>query len=209
MNNIQIFQERIGTKPDGDIGPKTMKAFQKHYVLTAEETAHFFAQISHETGGFKLFEENLNYSASGLRKIFGKYFPTNALANLYARKPKKIGSRVYANRMGNGDESSQEGWFYRGRGALQLTGKNNYKEFQNWINTYEDKKTNVIDNPDLIEKYYSFESAIHYFDDRGLWKFCKTVNDQTILVVTKRINGGTNGLHHRNVLTKRYYDLLK
>jgi len=202
--SLNKLQTKIGAEPDGSFGPDTLKKAMEFFKLTPEETAHFFGQISHETGGFRLFTENLNYSAKGLQNTFGKYFPDN-LEDSYARQPIKIASRVYANRMGNGDELSQDGWKYRGRGALQLTGKANYKAFANFIKTDE-----VITNPEIVSTELAFESALFFFDRNKLWDIAKKgVTDSTILSITKKINGGTNGLQDRISLTKRYYKWLK
>jgi len=197
------FQEKIGAKPDGSFGPATIKAAMAYFKMSPERAAHFFGQTSHETGGFQLFTENLNYSASGLKGTFGKYFPNN-LAESYARQPVKIASRVYADRMGNGNEASQEGWAFRGRGALQLTGKANYKAMSDKL-----LKPEIMTNPDLVASDYAFESAIFFFEKNNLWTIAdKGVNADTILAMTKRINGGTNGLEDRVSLTNRYYSWL-
>lgn len=199
------LQKKVGANPDGDFGPNTLKKAAEFYKLNPERAAHFFAQLSHETAEFKLFSENLNYSADGLRKIFPKYFPTSILANAYARKPEKIANRAYANRMGNGDEASGDGYKFRGRGAIQLTGKANYQNFANHIKNQE-----IMTNPDLVASDYAFESAMFFFDRNKLWDICdKGVTDATILSLTKRINGGHNGLKHRSELTKKYYGWLK
>lgn len=203
MSLIKL-QEKIGVKADGSFGPATLKAAAAYFKLTPEAAAHFFGQTAHETGGYALFSENLNYSASGLRGIFGKYFP-GTLAEDYARQPVKIASRVYGNRMGNGDEASQEGYKFRGRGALQTTGKANYQAFANSIG-----KPEIMTNPDLVATDYAFEAALFFFEKNKLWDIAnKGVNDDTILLLTKRINGGTNGLEDRASLTKRYYTWLK
>lgn len=199
------LQKKIGANPDGDFGPNTLKKAAEFYKLTPERAAHFFAQLSHETAEFKLFSENLNYSTDGLKKTFPKYFTTSILANAYARKPEKIANRAYANRMGNGDEASGDGYKFRGRGAIQLTGKANYQNFANHIKNQE-----IMTNPDLVASDYAFESAIFFFDRNKLWDICdKGVTDATILSLTKRINGGTTGLSHRSELTKKYYGWLK
>ena len=198
------LQKKIGATADGAFGPGTLKAAATFYKMSPERAAHFFGQTAHETGDFALFSENLNYSASGLDKIFGKYFP-DKLEDQYARQPMKIANRVYANRMGNGDEASGDGWKYRGRGALQLTGKSNYEAFSKYLN-----KPEIMQNPDLVADQYAFESAMFFFDNNKLWALCdKGVDDGVILALTKRINGGTNGLDHRMSLTKRYYGWLK
>jgi putative chitinase len=174
------------------------------YKLTPVRAAHFFAQTAHETGGFKAFSENLNYSAQGLQGIFGKYFP-GTLEESYARQPEKIANRVYASRMGNGDEASGDGWKFRGRGALQLTGKSNYQAFAEYL-----KKPEILDTPDLVATTYAFESAMFFFDRNKLWSICdQGVNDAAILALTKRINGGTHGLEDRNAKTKKYYEYVK
>lgn len=197
------LQEKIGANPDGSFGPATLKKAMEYFKMTPEKAAHFFAQTGHETGDFQLFVENLNYSATGLQNIFGKYFPGN-LEESYARQPIKIASRVYADRMGNGNEASKDGWTFRGRGALQLTGKSNYKAFSDYL-----KKPEIMQNPDLVATDFAFESAMFFFDNNKLWSICdKGVSDATILSLTKRINGGTNGLEHRASLTKRYYKWL-
>jgi putative chitinase len=202
--SLKSLQEKIGTTADGAFGPGTMKAAMAYYKLTPVRAAHFFAQTSHETGVFKAFNENLNYSAQGLQGTFGKYFPGN-LEESYARQPEKIANRVYANRMGNGDEGSGDGWKYRGRGALQLTGKSNYQSFAEYL-----KKPEIMENPDLVATTYAFESAMFFFDKNKLWTICdQGINDAAILALTKRINGGTNGLDHRKDLTYKYYNYVK
>jgi len=203
MSLIKL-QEKIGVTADGSFGPTTIKAAAAYFKLSPVRAAHFFGQTAHETGGYHLFSENLNYSASGLKGTFPHYFPTDDLANAYARQPIKIASRVYADRMGNGNEASQEGYTFRGRGALQTTGKSNYQAFSDSLH-----KPEIITTPDLVANDYSFESAIFFFDRNKLWDIAdKGVNDDSILAITKRINGGTNGLEDRASLTKRYYQWL-
>jgi putative chitinase len=203
MSLIKL-QEKIGATPDGSFGPQTLKKAMAYFKMTPERAAHFFGQCSHETGGFSIFSENLNYSAKGLQNTFGKYFPDN-LEESYARQPIKIASRVYANRMGNGNETSQDGWKFRGRGALQTTGKDNYKAFSEYS-----KKPEILTNPDLVATDYSFESALFFFERNKLWSICdKGVNDDTITALTRKINGGFNGLDDRESLTRRYYNWIK
>ena len=202
--SIKSLQTKIGVTADGAFGPGTLKAAMNYYKMTPERAAHFFAQTAHETGEYKSFSENLNYSADGLKKIFGKYFP-DKLNESYAKQPEKIANRVYGNRMGNGDENSGDGFKFRGRGALQTTGKNNYLALSNHL-----KKPEIMTNPDLVATDYAFESAMFFFESNKLWSICdKGVNDDTILTLTKRINGGTNGLDHRKALTLKYYGWLK
>lgn len=203
--SIEKFCSKIGVAPDPKFGAEVLKAAMKYYKMTPERAAHFFAQTNHESGGFTKFTENLNYGAKGLRGIFGKYFPTDAMAVAYERKPEKIANKVYASRMGNGPESSGDGWKYRGRGALQLTGKDNYNALATHLG-----KPEILTNPDLVATDYIFESAIWFFDKNKLWDICdKGVNDASILAITKKINGGTHGLDDRSTKTKKYYSLLK
>jgi len=200
--SLKSLQTKIGVTADGAFGPGTLKAAMKYYEMSPIRAAHFFAQTGHETGNFKLFVENLNYSAKSLQAVFGKYFPGN-LEESYARQPEKIASRVYASRMGNGDEASGDGWKYRGRGALQLTGKSNYQAFAEYL-----KKPDL--SPEAVADEYSFESAFFFFDRNKLWSICDAgINDDSILKLTKRINGGTNGLAHRSELTYKYYNWVK
>lgn len=202
--SLKSLQERAGVAADGAFGPGTLKAAMSLLKLTPVRAAHFFAQTAHETGGFKAFSENLNYSAQGLQGIFGKYFP-GTLEESYARQPEKIANRVYASRMGNGDEASGDGWKYRGRGALQLTGKANYEAFAKYLG-----KPEIVTNPDLVATTYAFESAMFFFDKNKLWDICdKGVSKETILALTKRINGGTHGLADREEKTFKYYGYVK
>ena len=131
--SLKSLQAKIGGPADGAWGPGTFKAAMAYYKFTSVRAAHFFAQTAHGTGGYKAFGENLNYSADGLLGIFKKYFPDKATATRYARQPEKIANRVYASRMGNGNEASGDGWRYRGRGALQLTGRDNYLALANIV----------------------------------------------------------------------------
>ena len=198
--SLVTLQQKLGVTADGAFGPGTFKAAAARYKLNKNRAAHFFAQTAHETGGFKAFSENLNYGAKGLCGVFGKYFPTDALAKAYERQPQKIANRVYANRMGNGDEASGDGWRYRGRGALQLTGKLNYQLFSDYID-----RPDVMTNPDLVATELCFESALWFFDKNKLWSICdQGINDADILALTKRINGGTHGLDDRKAKTKKY-----
>ena len=203
--SLKSLQAKIGVAADGAFGPGTLKAAMAYYKMTPERAAHFFAQTAHESGNFKAFAENLNYGASGLTTTFKKYFPTTEKALLYERKPEKIANLVYGGRMGNGDEASGDGFKFRGRGALQLTGKDNYKAFSEYL-----KNPEIMTNPDLVADQFAFESAIFFFDRNKLWDICdKGVNKDTILALTKRINGGTHGLADREEKTLKYYGFLK
>lgn len=191
-----------GHIPDAVIAqiPDTAAKFN---ITNPLRLAHFLAQCGHESGGFKSVSENLNYSVSGLLRVFPKYFPGN-LAESYAKNPAKIASRVYGSRMGNGDEATGEGYKYRGRGYIQLTGKSNYTNFAKFIG--ED----TVANPDLVATKYPLASAAFFFDSNKLWSICdKGADDATVTAVTKRVNGGTIGLPDRIKHFKEYYSLLK
>jgi putative chitinase len=190
-----------GHIPDSVIAqiPETAAKFN---ITNNLRLAHFLAQCGHESGGFKAVSENVNYSAAGLKGIFGKYFPGN-LAESYARQPQKIASRVYGGRMGNGPEATGEGYKFRGRGYIQLTGKQNYTNFAKFIG--ED----TVSNPDLVATKYPLASAAFFFDSNKLWSICdKGADNATVTAVTKRVNGGTIGLADRIKHFNEYYKLL-
>ena len=154
--------------------------------------SHFLSQCAHESGNFKFLRENLNYSADVLRKIFPKYFPTLEAANKYARQPEKIANKVYGSRMGNGDEASGDGFKFRGRGYIQLTGKDNYAAFDKFVDD------DIMADPDLVATKYPLTSAAFFFHKNKLWDVCdKGHGDDVVLAVTKRVNGGTHGLADR------------
>lgn len=176
---------------------------QKFGIENRLRLSHFLAQTAHESGNFKHTVENMNYSADGLLKIFSKYFKDRATAEMYARKSEMIGSRVYANRMGNGDEASKEGFKFRGRGYIQLTGKDNYKQFSDFIG--ED----CVANPDLVATKYPLTSAAFFFNKNGIWSLCdKGATKNEIVAVTKRVNGGTIGLDDRIHHFEKIHQLL-
>jgi putative chitinase len=191
-----------GHVPDAVIAqiPDTATKFN---ITNPLRLAHFLAQCGHESGGFKAVSENLNYSAKGLLGTFPKYFNSTTAAQ-YERKPEMIASRVYGGRMGNGDESTKEGYKFRGRGYIQLTGKSNYTNFTKFIG--ED----CIANPDLVATKYPLASAAFFFDSNKLWSICDLgSSDDVVTKVTKRVNGGTIGLSDRIKHFKEYYALLK
>ena len=197
LNNLK------GHVPDAVLAqiPETAAKFN---ITSPLRLAHFLAQCGHESGGFKAVQENLNYSSKGLMGIFGRYFPTLALAEAYARKPEKIASRVYGGRMGNGPEATGEGYKYRGRGYIQLTGKDNYSAFDKFV------PEDILANPDLVATKYLLMSAAWFFNKNGLWAICDKGADQgTVTAVTKRVNGGTIGLPDRIKHFVEYYNLLK
>lgn len=194
---------KLATNLPSSASTHMLSVVNKYKITNPLRLAHFLAQIAHESGNFQFTTENLNYSADSLLKVFPKYFKDRATAEKYARKPEMIGSRVYASRMGNGDEASKEGFKFRGRGYLQLTGKENYKAFSDFIG--ED----CVANPDLVATKYPMDSAIWFFDKNKLWDICdKGSGDDVVTLVTKRVNGGTHGLQDRVSKFKNFSSLL-
>lgn len=164
--------------------------------------AHFMAQAAHESNNFKAVRENLNYSRAGLLKVFPKYF-NDKNVNDYANKPEKIANRVYASRMGNGGEATGDGWLFRGRGYLQLTGKTNYHAFSKFVN--ED----CVSNPELVADKYPMASAVWFFNKNSIWKLCdEGQSKENVLAVTKKVNGGTNGLEDRIAKFNKFFRVL-
>jgi len=178
---------------------KYKSLFDKYGVNTPLRLSHFYSQVDHESG-LKPISENLNYSAGGLLQTFPKYF--NALsANHYQRKPEQIANKVYANRMGNGSEVSGEGWKYRGRGFIQITGKENYFRLAN------DTDIDCLKNPDLLlEEVNALVSALWFWKSKAINVFADL---DDINRVTKRVNGGINGLEHRKELLLKYKQIFK
>jgi len=175
----------------------------KFEINTPLRLAHFLAQCGHESGGFRLVKENLNYSAKGLMGIFKKYFPNEALAKQYERKPEKIANKVYSSRMGNGDEASGEGAKFCGRGYIQLTGKSNYQAF------FKSIGADVNTDPTTVATQYPLASAAWFFNKNGLHKIADGgATDAVVTSITKRVNGGTIGLVDRIKHFKEYHALL-
>lgn len=175
-------------------------------IDTPLRAAHFLAQVTHESNDFKFKSENLNYSKGGLLKTFPKYF-TQALAEKYERKPQMIANRVYANRMGNGDEASGDGWKFKGRGYIQLTGKDNYKAFSDWA-----KEPSIMDNPDVVaEDKFAGLSAIWFWNKNGLNKIADSDNlrnDEAVIKIGTRVNGGKIGMIERIEKFHKYKKIL-
>jgi len=175
----------------------------KFNITTPLRLSHFLAQCGHESGGFKALVENLNYGSKGLLGTFPKYFNA-ATAAQYERKPEMIASKVYGGRMGNGAESTKDGWKFRGRGYIQLTGKDNYTAFDKFVTE------NIIESPDLVATKYPLMSAAWFFDKNKLWAVCdKGATTEVVTAVTKRVNGGVIGLVDRIKHFNEYYALLK
>jgi putative chitinase len=175
----------------------------KFNITTPLRLSHFLAQCGHESGGFKALVENLNYGSKGLLGTFPKYFNLTT-ATQYERKPEMIASKVYGGRMGNGVESTKDGWKFRGRGYIQLTGKDNYTAFDKFVTE------NIIESPDLVATKYPLMSAAWFFDKNKLWAVCdKGATTEVVTAVTKRVNGGVIGLVDRIKHFNEYYALLK
>lgn len=212
MKKIIEFQRNNGLKPDGVIGKKTLSKMKEVFSISSDiALAHFVGQLDKETGGFKNEIENLNYSEKRLLVIFRRDFDLNRnrkldfneieLAKEMAGKPIQIANFVYANQNGNGNEQSGDGWKYRGRGAIMLTGKYNYEEFRKWL-----KLPSL--NPDLVATTYYWQTALFFFEKNKIWRLCTDVTDKTITRVSKVVNGGTIGLAQRIEKTKMYYEII-
>lgn len=205
---IKDFQLQHGLKPDGILGKITIaKMMQVFGIKAYAQMAHFLANVDHETGGFAADTEKMNYSAKTLATTWPNRFKTNgqpnALALTLERKPEKIANSVYANRMGNGNELSGDGWNYRGRGALQLTGKNNYALFSKFV-----KDPQIMDNPELVATKYFWESALFYFTRNGLWNKMNATGPLDVRAIRKAVNGGSIGLASVQEKFTYYYNLL-
>lgn len=199
MITLELLQV-ICTKTKKDVLSQYIEPINtvaNHYDLfeNPRRIAGFLAQIAHESGGFNFTKENLNYSAEGLRKIFPKYFPTDEMAKQYARQPEKIANRVYANRMKNGDEASGDGFKFRGRGLIQLTGRDNYTRFSESLDLPLDETIAYLETPNG-----AVASAGWFWDTNKLNQWC---DKDDFVTLTKRINGGTIGLADR----KHHYEL--
>jgi putative chitinase len=187
---IQVLNEL------GDV----MKDFN---ITNSFRLTHFLAQVAHESGNFRFVRENLNYSTEGLLKVFPKYFDRNT-APLYARKPEQIANIVYESRMGNGNRNTGDGWRFRGRGFLQVTGRTNYKAFSDYIGD-----ANIMINPDLIATKYPLTSAGWFFEKNKLWAICdQGVDLATIRRVSQRVNGGFHGISDRVSKTNVLFNIL-
>jgi len=199
--SLKRLQETLGITADGLFGPTTFRHAKEHFELSDNRAVHFFAQVAHETGNFRAFSENLNYSAESMMRVWPSRFPDLASCEPYARNPKALADKVYSNRMGNGEG---EGSLYIGRGFLQLTGKSNYRSFASDMELPE-----VITDPDLVSSNYAFETALWFFNKNNLFDIAdKGVNEEIIKKITKRVNGGYHGLDDRIEQTNKIYEWL-
>jgi putative chitinase len=193
----------LETKVPANVLVEIPEVINKFKIDTPLRLAHFLAQCAHESGSFKFVQENLNYSAQGLMTVFKKYFPNEALAKQFERKPNAIANRVYANRMGNGDFNSGDGSKFKGRGYIQLTGKDNYSAFDKVVDD------NILENPDLVATKYPLLSAAWFWNKNGLNALAdKGGTDLDVTAITKRVNGGTHGLADRITKFKTFKQLL-
>lgn len=201
---LKLYQAQLGLAPDGVLGKKTAASIMGDLGITDRLLfAHVMAQVAHESGMYTHFRENLSYSEAGLLNIFKKYY-TPELAEAHAHKPEKIANHVYSKRNGNGDEASGDGWKYRGVFGLQLTGKTNIQEFLASIGLPIDTDPDSLkDNPRAY-----FQAAFFWFRKNGVDRLCTAANDNCILAVSKRVNGGTIGLEDRKAKSHEIFRAL-
>ena len=199
---MKILQEKCGVSADGDFGPNTARAIAKHYDLAPERAAHLLGQASHESGGFKLTRENLNYSAERMCQIWPNRFKSLEAAAPFARNPKALAEKTYLNRMGN--DTPEKASLYIGRSFLQLTGYDNYKAFAHDMN-----RPDVLTDPSLLEGELAFDGALWFFERNKLFQIAdEGINEDTIKRITKRVNGGYHGLDHRTEETTKIFGRL-
>ncbi len=201
LSGLQSVMPRTSAATLAQFVPVLQSQLADYEINTPLREAHFIAQLAHESGGFEHQKENLNYSDKALRAVFGKYFPDEEIAKEYARQPEKIANRVYANRIGNGDEASGEGWKYRGRGLIQLTGKANYAKCAESIGS------DLVNEPDLIcqKPAVSVSVACWFWQSKNLNKFA---DEDDVTSITKRINGGLHGIEARREYLSRCKQVL-
>lgn len=211
---IARFQAKLGIVQDGVFGPKSLKAAREYFGVNSYAIASFFANCHHETGGFVRFEENLNYSdPARIVGVFRKFdldkdrvidHEEIVLARQYIRQPEKLANFVYGGRMGN--KRPGDGWMFRGRGALHLTGADNYRGFAHSAPAF----AQAFEFPELVANEFAFDSAAHFFDKNGIWEIAgRGVRDEVITQVRRKVNGGTHGLDEVKRLTKQYFNWLK
>lgn len=203
-NYLVEYQKQLGLEADGVFGRQTAAAMMKDLGITNKLFfGHLMAQIAHESGMYRNARENLGYSAAGLLNIFKKYY-TPELAEAHAHKPEQIANHVYANRMGNGNVASGDGWKYRGIFGLQLTGKDNIQAFIRHLGLPEGTDPeSLLGNP----RNY-FLAGLYWFTENGVDTVCTSITDTCITAVTKRVNGGTNGLEDRKALSRKMFKAL-
>lgn len=201
MLDDKVIDKLKGHVPD-DVIDQIKNDHVKFNISSSLRLAHFLAQCAHESGGFKTVEENLNYSEKGLKGTFPKRFSDSECAS-YAHNRQKIGARAYADKNGNGNEASGDGYTYRGRGYIQLTGRANYDAFKTFIGD------DVVTHPDLVATKYPLDSAAFFFIKNNVWAKCDNgATDAVVEVVTRKVNGGVNGLDERQKYFDKFHALL-
>jgi putative chitinase len=201
MNSIERFQLDNRLIPDRIVGKNTLSAMLKKFGLSKNQLANFLGQSDHETRGFSVPIENLYYSKDRLLEVFPKYFNKDT-ASKYEFKVREIGNIVYSNRMGNGDADSGDGFRFRGRGSLNLSGRDNYSKFSDYIGL------DCINNPDYVSGKLFFESGLFFFKKPSILSFSEFVDNSNVYKITKIINGGLNGFNERLNRTIHYYNLI-
>lgn len=203
-NALKMLQKKCGVTADGVFGPNTARAIAAYYKLNPKRGAHLLGQASHESGNFLISEENLNYRASTMCKVWPTRFKSEKAAEPYAMNPEKLANKVYSSRMGNGPEKSGDGWKYAGKGFIQLTGKDNVRAFAEHVGL-----DSLVDDPSPIAGELAMDSAFFFFEKNGLFSMAdKGVTDDVIKRITKRVNGGYHGLEDRITKTKKIYTWL-
>ena len=197
---LKILQAKCGVTADGAFGPNTARAIADHYKLSPKRGAHLLGQAAHESGNFMISEENLNYRASTMCRVWPSRFASEAEAEPYAMNPQKLANKVYNGRMGN-KIGSNDGWLFAGKGFIQLTGKDNVRAFAEHIG-----RDSLVDDPSPIATELAMDSAIFFFEKNGLFDVAdEGVNDDVIKKITRRVNGGYHGLDDRIEKTKKIY----
>jgi putative chitinase len=197
---LKILQSKCGVTADGAFGPNTARAIADHYKLSPKRGAHLLGQAAHESGNFMISEENLNYRASTMCRVWPSRFKSEAEAEPYAMNPQKLANKVYNGRMGN-KIGSNDGWLFAGKGFIQLTGKDNVRTFAEHIG-----RDSLVDDPSPIATELAMDSAIFFFEKNGLFDVAdEGVNDDVIKKITRRVNGGYHGLDDRIEKTKKIY----
>lgn len=221
MSVIKEVQRKLNLKDDGKLGPVTAKAIgQMLNITNMSHLAHFLGQVHHETGGFTSGRESLNYSVNALLTSFGRHRISEQDARKFGRGTEKpadqvaIANAIYGGDWGKknlGNTQPNDGWLFRGNGSIQLTGRANHQAFANFIKDQE-----IMTNPDLVMEKYYFESGKFFFDRNNIWKFCNTVDPNSILTVSRAVNignpnssGTPKGMDDRIKQTNHYFNLLK
>lgn len=204
MNQVKEFQKKYKLDVDGKIGKNTFSKMAEVFNLSKKQLANFLGQTHHETGGFLADTENLNYGLESILRVFPKYFKTEEVAKPYVNNPSGLANIVYANRMGNGNTSTGDGYKFRGRGSIMITGENNYQAFSEYM-----KDPDILKNPDIVSTKYFWDAGLWFFERNRLLTLSGDINTETTKSITLIVNGGTNGLKDRIRHTEEYAKLIK